>query len=133
MPAVSATLNSLVALFLILALLAVKKKNIALHQRFINSAMIASIMFLLCYVAYHFTTEETRFGGEGIIRSLYFFILITHIVLAGISLPLIVQTWVLGFCGLIDRHRKWTRLVFPIWLYVAVTGPICYFMLRPYY
>lgn len=104
-----------------------------MHQRFINAAMIGSIVFLLFYVAYHFTTGETKFGGEGMIRKVYFFLLITHIILAAISLPMIVQTWVLGFCGMVDRHRKWTRIVFPIWLYVAITGPICYLMLRPYY
>jgi len=133
MPAVNATLNSLVALFLIFAVVAVKKKNILLHKKLINAAMITSVLFLLCYVAYHFTTVETRYGGEGSARTAYFILLISHIVLAGISLPFIVQTWVLGFCGMVEKHRKWTRFVFPVWLYVAITGPICYFMLRPYY
>lgn len=95
--------------------------------------MACSIAFLLCYVAYHFTTPETKFGGEGAIRTVYFLLLVSHIILAALSLPCILLTWIWGFTNQFARHRKWTRFVFPVWLYVAVTGPICYLMLRPYY
>ena len=97
------------------------------------AAMVCSALFLLCYVAYHFTNEETRFGGEGFARTAYFVLLISHIVLAALSLPFILQTWIYGFTNQFEKHRKMAKLVFPVWLYVALTGPICYLMLQPYY
>ena len=133
LPMVHAILNTLVAVFLVAALVMIKRKNVVAHRRFIGAAMIASATFLLCYVAYHFTTEETKFGGTGAIRNAYFALLISHIILAAVSLPFILQTWVYGFTNQIAKHRKLAKRVFPVWLYVAVTGPICYLMLRPYY
>ena len=133
LPMVHAILNTGVAVCLITALVMIKRKNVVAHWRFIGAAMILSATFLLCYVAYHFTTEETKFGGTGAIRYAYFALLISHIVLAAISLPFILQTWVYGFTNQVAKHRKLAKRVFPVWLYVAVTGPICYLMLRPYY
>lgn len=133
LPPVHAVLNTLVAVSLVCAVAAVKAGEIALHRGFVFVAMALSALFLLCYVAYHFTTVETKFGGEGWVRTAYFFLLITHIVLAGVSLPAILFTFVSGFTNHFDSHRKLARWVFPVWLYVAVTGPICYLMLRPYY
>ena len=133
LPMVHAILNSCVAVFLVSALVMIKRKNVVAHRRFISAAMIASASFLLCYVMYHFTTEETKFGGAGAVRVAYLVLLISHIVLAAISLPFILQTWVYGFTNQIAKHRKMAKWVFPVWLYVAVTGPICYLMLRPYY
>ena len=133
LPMIHAILNSCVAIFLVAALVMIKRKNVVAHRRFIGAAMIASATFLLCYVAYHFTTEETKFGGTGAIRYAYFALLISHIVLAAASLPFILQTWVYGFTNQIAKHRRLAKRVFPVWLYVAVTGPICYLMLRPYY
>ena len=133
LPMVHAILNTSVAVFLIAALVMIKRKNVVAHRRFIGAAMIASATFLLCYVAYHFTTEETKFGGEGAIWYAYITLLISHIVLAAVSLPFILQTWVYGFTNQIAKHRWLAKRVFPVWLYVAVTGPICYLMLRPYY
>lgn len=133
LPMVHAILNTCVAVFLVAALVMIKRKNVVAHRRFIGAAMIASATFLLCYVMYHFTTEETKFGGEGSIRIAYFALLISHIILAAVSLPFILQTWVYGFTNQVAKHRKLAKRVFPVWLYVAVTGPICYLMLRPYY
>ena len=133
LPMVHAILNSCVAAFLVAALVMIKRKNVVAHRRFISAAMIASASFLLCYVAYHFTTEETKFGGQGAIRIVYFVLLISHIVLAAVSLPFILQTWVYGFTNQVMKHRKMAKWVFPMWLYVAVTGPVCYLLLRPYY
>ena len=133
LPSVHAGLNCLVALFLILALVFVKQRKIQLHRLSISAAMACSALFLLCYVAYHFTNEETKFGGEGFARTAYFVLLISHIVLAALSLPFILQTWIYGFTNQFDKHRKMAKLVFPVWLYVALTGPICYLMLQPYY
>jgi len=133
LPPIHAVLNTLVSIALIAALFAVKAGRIALHRRFIMAAMALSAGFLLCYVAYHFTTVETRFGGEGWVRSVYFLLLITHIVFAAISLPAIFLTFISGLTNRFEAHRKLARWVFPLWLYVAITGPICYLMLRPYY
>ena len=133
LPLVHAILNSLVAVFLVAALVAIKRKKVGLHKRLVGMAMLCSVAFLGCYVAYHITTEETRFGGEGAIRIVYFVLLITHIVLAALSLPFILQTWIYGFTNQVAKHRKMAKWVFPVWLYVAVSGPVCYLMLRPYY
>ena len=133
LPAVHATLNSLVAIFLVTALVMIKRNNVRLHKMAISAAMICSALFLTCYVAYHFTTAETKFGGEGTAKLCYFILLISHIVLAAISLPFILLTWVYGFTNQFQKHRSTAKWVFPIWLYVAVTGPVCYLMLRPYY
>ncbi|MDG1874253.1 MAG: DUF420 domain-containing protein [Mariniblastus sp.] len=133
LPAVHACLNSLVAIFLVTALVTIKRKNVRLHKLAITAAMTCSALFLVCYVAYHFTTEETKFGGEGMIKSVYLLVLISHIVTAALSLPFILLTWIYGFTNQFQRHRKMAKRVFPVWLYVAVTGPICYLMLRPYY
>ena len=133
LPPVHAALNSVAAICLVLAVVMIKQKKVAAHQRFINSAMICSALFLLCYVAYHFTTEETKFGGTGTIKIVYLCLLISHIVLAAVSLPFILYTWIYAHTNHFEQHRKMAKWVFPIWLYVAITGPVCYLMLRPYY
>ena len=133
LPPFHATLNSFVAIALVFALYFIKQKNILAHRRSIYVAIMFSVLFLLSYVVYHFTTEETRFCQEGTIKIVYLFLLITHIVLAGLSLPFILFTFTRAYTGQIARHRKMARWVYPIWLYVAITGPICYLMLRPCY
>lgn len=133
LPAVYSTLNALVAIVLCFAIYFVKQKKIELHRRCINLAVVLSALFLLGYVIYHFTTEETRFGGEGSIRYVYFFLLITHVVLAAVIFPFIMFTYIRAYTAQIDKHRKMARWVFPLWLYVALTGPILFLMLSPYY
>ena len=133
LPPVHAVLNSLVAVALLVAIVAIKQGKVRLHRGAIFAAMALSIGFLLCYVAYHFTTEETRYGGTGAMKGVYLFLLITHIVLAGISLPFILFTFISGWTNRFAAHRRLAKWVFPMWLYVAVTGPICYLMLKPYY
>ena len=133
LPPVHAILNSTVAVLLVVALITAQQRKITAHKRAITAAMACSALFLLCYVSYHFTTPETKFGGEGPIRYVYFVLLISHIVLAAVSFPLILFTWIFGFTGQVKRHRWFAKFTFPMWLYVAVTGPICYLMLRPYY
>ena len=133
LPPVHASLNALTALILVAAYYFIRNKNVAMHRRAIYAAMVCSGLFLLSYVLYHFTTPETKFGGEGIIRAVYFFILITHVVLAAVILPFILLTFNRAYTGQYDRHRKMARWVFPLWLYVAITGPVCYLMLKPYY
>jgi putative membrane protein len=133
LPPVHALLNTGAAIFLILAILRIKNKNIEGHRKAVYGAMACSALFLLCYVLYHFTTVETKFCREGLMRTIYFIVLITHIILAGVSLPFILLAFIRGYCGLIEEHKKMTKWVFPIWLYVAVTGPLCYLMLYPCY
>lgn len=129
LPVVHAVLNSLVAICLVLAVVAVKHGNIARHRALITMAMVLSGLFLLGYVAYHFTSMETKFTGTGWIRPLYFFLLITHIIFAAVSFPFILLAYLSGWADRREAHRRLVRIVFPMWLYVAVTGPIVYLML----
>ncbi len=131
LPPVHALLNTLTAVCLIVAVLAVKKGKISTHHRWMTGALLLSTAFLFCYVAYHFTTVETRYGGEGFLRVLYFILLITHILVAAISFPFILLTFVAAWTRDFPRHRRFARKIFPLWLYVAATGPVCYLMLMP--
>lgn len=133
LPPFHATLNGLAFIVLLLGLRAIRAGKVDAHKRWMTTAMAISVVFLVSYVLYHITTEETRYGGEGVMRTVYFILLISHIVLAGVILPFILFTFIRGYAGLIERHRRLARWVFPIWLYVTLTGPICYLMLKPYY
>lgn len=130
---INAVINSLVAVLLVAALIAVKSKKYLLHKKLMMTAMVLSIIFLMSYVAHHLLAGDTKFGGEGSIRYFYFFILITHIILAAIILPFILFTVYRAMIGNYARHKKIARITWPIWFYVAVTGPLLYFMIRPYY
>jgi putative membrane protein len=133
LPPIHASFNVVVAIALLFALFYIKRKNIIAHRNSIFVAMIFSFLFLLSYVAYHFTTEETKFCMEGSQRTIYFLLLISHIVLAGISLPFILFTFIRGYTYQVEKHKKLARWVWPVWFYVAVSGPICYLMLMPCY
>lgn len=133
LPMFYSSLNAIVAVFLIFALYFIKKKDIAKHKLSIKIAMSLSVLFLLCYVVYHFTTPETKYCGVGTIRYVYFFILITHIILAGLILPFILITFNRGILLQVDKHKRLARWVYPFWLYVAITGPIVYLLLKPCY
>ncbi len=147
LPPFHAIVNSIVAVLLVLAIIAVKSGKITQHRNYMLGAMGMSVIFLLGYVAYHFTNAEILYGDAngdsvvdaaelakvGAMRTVYLIILITHIVAAGVSLPLILLTFVAAWSNRFQIHRKLAKWVFPIWLYVAVTGPICYLMLRSYY
>lgn len=130
LPTVYSLLNVFVAIFLVLALLQIRSGNVAKHKRFISMAMASSCLFLLLYVVYHFTSDETKFQGQGPVRIAYFGLLISHIVLAALSLPFILLTWVYGYTNQFSKHRKMAKWVFPVWLYVAASGPVCYLVLR---
>jgi len=133
LPPLHASLNALTAVILIVALYFIKNKNVEAHRKSIYVAMVTSALFLVSYVLYHFTTPETRFGGTGAIRTFYFVLLFTHVVLAALILPFIFFTFNRAFTGQYERHKKMARWVYPLWLYVAITGPVCYLMLKPYY
>lgn len=130
---INAGINSAVSVLLMVGLIAVKNKNYILHKRIMITAIILSSLFLISYVCHHLFTGETKFGGEGNIRYIYYFILGTHIVLAGIILPFILFTAYRAMTGEWPRHRKLAKITWPIWLYVAVTGVVVYFMISPYY
>jgi putative membrane protein len=130
LPALYSFINLCVAVTLIVAVLFIKRGQVARHRAAINTALAGSTLFLLLYVVYHFTNQESRFAGEGPIRYLYFALLISHVVLAALSFPFILYTWVLGTTNQFARHRRFTHFVFPVWLYVAVTGPVCHALLR---
>jgi len=133
LPPVYATINGLTAVLLILALMAIKSGKRKLHQQLINTCMILSLLFLLCYVLYHMTNASTAFGGLGIIKYVYYFILISHILLSVIVVPLVLYTYLFAWQGNFEKHKKWTRITFPIWLYVAITGVVVYLMISPFY
>ncbi|MGG5577466.1 DUF420 domain-containing protein [Myroides sp. C15-4] len=133
LPPIYATINGITAVLLVWAVAAIKKGNKALHERLIKLCIACSIAFLAMYVAYHMTSIETKYGGEGFMRYAYFFILISHILLSIIIIPFVLVTFVRGISGSYQRHKKLARITYPMWLYVAVTGVIVYLMISPYY
>lgn len=133
LPPIYATINAITALLLVVALIAIKRKKIAIHQRLMQSCIVLSLLFLVMYIAYHMTTDPTPFLGEGSVKTLYFFILISHIVLSVALIPLVLISYVRAFQKEFPEHKKISKITFPIWLYVAVTGVIVYIMIAPYY
>jgi putative membrane protein len=122
-----------VAVLLVAGLLTAKQKKYAVHKKIMITAIILSVLFLLSYIAHHLLTDETKFGGDGMIKTVYYVILLTHIPLAGIILPFILFTAYRALIGEYEQHKKLTRITWPIWFYVAVTGVIVYWMISPYY
>ena len=130
---INAVINSMVAVLLVAALIAVKKKNFLLHKKLMITAMVLSVLFLVSYIGHHLLAGEAKFGGEGSIRYVYYFILATHIFLAAIILPFVLFTAYRAMIAEWPAHRKLAKITWPIWFYVAVTGVIVYFMISPYY
>lgn len=133
LPPIYATINGFTAVLLIAAIISIKNGKRKLHENLMKTAIACSVAFLGMYVAYHMTADSAEFGGEGIIRPIYFFILVTHIVLSIIIIPLVLITFVRALAQRFDKHKKLARITFPLWLYVAVTGVIVYLMISPYY
>jgi len=133
LPPIYATINGLTAVVLVVAVWAIKNGKRSLHENLMKFAILLSVLFLGMYVAYHMTSESTKFGGEGFIRYVYYFILITHISLSVIIIPFVLVTYVRALAERFDRHKKLAKITFPLWLYVAVTGVIVYLMISPYY
>ena len=130
---INAALNSMVAVLLIGALVAVKQGKYLLHKKMMLVALLLSLLFLVSYILHHLLGGETKFGGIGNIRIFYFLLLSTHILLAAIILPFILFTTYRALTGEFDKHKKIARVTWPIWFYVAITGPIVYLMISPYY
>jgi len=133
LPPIYATINGITAALLVLAVIQIKKGNRKTHEALMKTSIVLSALFLVMYVVYHMTSDSTSFGGEGAIRYVYFFILITHIILSITVIPFVLITYVRAISGQFYKHKKIARITFPIWLYVAVTGVIVYFMIAPYY
>ncbi|MFN4197537.1 MAG: DUF420 domain-containing protein [Flavobacterium sp.] len=133
LPPIYATINGITAVLLITAVAAIKKGNRKLHERLMQLAIACSVIFLVMYVAYHMTSDSTPYGGEGTIRYVYFFILISHILLSIVVIPLVLFTYVKALAERFDKHKKLAKITFPVWLYVAVTGVVVYLMISPYY
>jgi putative membrane protein len=131
LPPFYAGINGLTAILLIGALIAIKNKNVNLHQTLIQSSLFLSVLFLLCYVAYHITSDSTEYKGD--LPGVYFPLLISHIVLSVAVIPIVLFTYLFAWQGDFVKHKKWTKFAFPVWLYVAVTGVIVYFMIAPFY
>ena len=133
LPPIYATTNGITAIVLLFAVKAIKSGNRKLHEKLMTTAIALSVLFLVMYVAYHMTADSTKYGGEGVLKYVYFFILLTHIVLSIAIIPLVLITYVRALSQRFDKHKKLARITFPIWLYVAVTGVVVYLMISPYY
>tara|TARA_R110002050_G_scaffold144709_1_gene270210 strand:+ start:2261 stop:2794 length:534 start_codon:yes stop_codon:yes gene_type:complete len=133
LPPLYATVNGFTAILLVIAVIAVKNGKLELHQKLMTSCILLSLAFLVMYVAYHMTSDSTSFGGEGIVKYIYFFILITHIILSIVIIPLVLRTYSKAYLKDFAAHRKLARITFPLWLYVAITGVVVYLMISPYY
>lgn len=133
LPPIYATINAITALILVIAVWAIKNKKIKLHENLMKTAIGFSALFLILYVAYHMTSDSTKFGGEGSIKYIYYVILISHILLSIAVIPFVLITFVRGITNNIELHKKIARITFPLWFYVAVSGVIVYLMISPYY
>jgi len=147
LPPIYAAINGLTALLLVMGVMAIKNGNQKVHERFMTAAIACSVVFLVMYVAYHMTADSTIYGdidgnkvldatekaNAGIMRSVYLFILLSHIALSIVIIPLVLITYVRALAARFDKHRKIAKITFPLWLYVAVTGVLVYLMISPYY
>jgi len=133
LPPIYAGINGVTALVLAGAFFAVKRKNLLLHEQLMKTAISLSVVFLVMYVAYHMTSDPTPYGGEGILKNVYYFILISHVLLSIGIIPLVLVTYARAISKLFSEHKKIARYTFPIWLYIAITGVIVYLMIAPYY
>ncbi|RIV73822.1 DUF420 domain-containing protein [Flagellimonas aequoris] len=133
LPPIYAAINGITAILLVAAVVAIKNGRQSLHQKLMTTNIVLSALFLIMYVAYHMTSETTIYGGEGFLKYIYYFILLTHIVLSISVIPLVLITYSKVYLDDFESHRLWAKYTFPIWLYVAVTGVIVYIMISPYY
>jgi len=147
LPPIYATTNAVTAILLVLAVIQIKKGNRVLHEKLIKASMLLSVLFLLLYVAYHATADATKFGDvnyDGLVSEaeklalgstayLYYFLLLTHIVLSIVVIPFVLFTYARASNQDFERHKKLAKITFPLWLYVAVTGVVVYIMISPYY
>lgn len=133
LPRIYATINLTTAIVLFLAFRAIKQKKIMRHRTLMITALLLSVLFLALYIIYHSTSESVIYGGDGALRYIYYFVLISHIILSMIIVPLVLITLRLALKGNYESHRKIARWTWPIWMYVAISGVLVYLMISPYY
>ena len=133
LPPIYATINGLTAVLLVAAVYYIKNGKRKIHENLIKVCIALSLSFLVMYIAYHITTDPTPFGGSGLVSYIYFFILITHILLSIVVIPMVLVSYSRAFQSKFSSHKKIAKVTFPVWLYVAVTGVIVYLMISPYY
>jgi len=133
LPPIYATINAITGVLLIIAVWAIKNKKRLLHERLMKTAILCSVVFLMMYLAYHMTSDSTKFGEEGAIKYIYLFILLTHILLSIVVIPFVLLTYVKAITNDFEKHKKIAKITFPLWLYVAVSGVVIYVLISPYY
>lgn len=133
LPPTYATINALTAVILIVSVFQIKKGNRKIHEILMKTAILLSVLFLLLYIIYHMTSDSTKYGGDGIFKNIYYFVLLTHIILSITVIPFVLITFVRGITGQFEKHKKIARITFPLWLYVTISGVIVYLMISPYY
>ncbi len=133
LPPIYATTNAITSVLLIVAVWAIKNKKIKLHKKLMKMAIVLSVLFLVLYLTYHITSNSTKYGGEGTLRTIYFVILISHIILSTAVIPFVLITYVRAITNNIELHKKIARITFPLWLYVTVSGVAVYLLILPYY
>lgn len=133
LPPVYATINGITAVLLVAAVIAIKKGQRSVHEKLNTTAIIFSVLFLIMYVAYHMTSDPTEYGGKGTLKYVYYFVLISHILLSVLVIPFVLYTYMRAKLGDFAAHKRIAKITFPLWLYVATTGVIVYLMISPYY
>ena len=133
LPHFNGIINSLTSLLLLAGLYFVKRKNIQMHRRLMTAAFVLGSVFLVSYVLYHVSNESTSFGGQGWVRPVYYFLLVSHIVLSVVVVRFVLLALYFALSNQIERHKRIVRWAYPIWLYVSVTGVLVYLMISPYY
>lgn len=133
LPTLNAMINGTCTILLLISYYFIRRKNIRMHKTLNITTFILSCLFMVSYLIFHSAGMETKFGGQGTIRYVYFFILITHIILAAIVLPLVLLSFYRGMMMQVEKHKKLVRWSFPIWLYVTISGVLVYLMISPYY
>jgi putative membrane protein len=133
LPPFYAGVNATTAIVLLLGLRAILKGNVVLHKRYMSTAILLSVVFLLAYILYHLTKESTVFGGTGIVKTIYYCLLLSHILLSVAIVPLVLITYTRALSEKFDKHKRIAKITLPIWLYVAISGVVVYFMISPYY
>jgi putative membrane protein len=133
LPPVYASINASTALVLIMAVWSIKSNKRKLHERLMKTAILLSVIFLMLYIAYHITSDSTIYGGTGIIKYFYYFILISHILLSITLIPFVLITYFRAITSDFKRHKKIAKFTFPLWLYVTISGVLVYLMIAPYY
>ena len=133
LPPIYATINATTSIVLMVAVWAVKNKKIVFHKKLMKTAIMLSGLFLMLYIVYHMTSDSTKFGGEGYLKYVYYFVLISHIILSIAVIPFVLITFVRGITNNIELHKKIAVITFPLWLYVTISGVAVYLMILPYY